>query len=54
MAIEKIKILGAVLELPAKQHYRFEFGQHYEYDVSKLITNCLLTQNLVIVEDLFT
>ena len=23
MAIEKIKILGAVLELPAKQHYRF-------------------------------
>ena len=23
MAIEKIKILGAVLELPAKQHYQF-------------------------------
>jgi hypothetical protein len=23
MAIEKIKILGAVLELPAKQHCRF-------------------------------
>ena len=28
MAIEKIKILGAVLELPAKHHCRFgQFGQ---------------------------
>ena len=27
MAIEKIKILGAVLELPAKQH--FHFGQFW-------------------------
>ena len=27
MAIEKIKILGALLELPAKQHCRFgQFG----------------------------
>jgi hypothetical protein len=27
MAIAKIKILGAVLELPAKQHFRFgQFG----------------------------
>ena len=31
MAIEKIKILGAVLELPAKQHCQFSpFGPFYE------------------------
>ena len=31
MAIEKIKILGAVLKLPAKQHYQFSsFGPIYE------------------------
>ena len=31
MAIEKIKILGAVLELPAKQHCQFSpFGPTFE------------------------
>ena len=31
MAIEKIKILGTVLELPAKQHCQFSpFGQIFE------------------------
>ena len=31
MAIEKIKILGAVLDLPAKQHFQFSpFGQIFE------------------------
>jgi hypothetical protein len=31
MAIEKIKILGAVLELPAKQHCQFSpFGPIFE------------------------
>ena len=31
MAIEKIKILGAVLELPAKQHCQFSpFGPNFE------------------------
>ena len=31
MAIEKIKILGAVLELPAKQHCQFSpFGSIFE------------------------
>jgi hypothetical protein len=29
MAVEKIKILGAVLELPAEQHCQFgQFGQY--------------------------
>ena len=33
MAIEKIKILGAVLELPAKQHCQFSpFGPIVEVD----------------------
>ena len=31
MAIEKIKILGAVLELPAKQHCQFSpFGPFFQ------------------------
>ena len=31
MAIEKIKILGAVMELPAKQHCQFSpFGPFFE------------------------
>ena len=31
MAIENIKLLGAVLELPAKQHYQFSpFGPIFE------------------------
>ena len=37
MAIEKIKILGAVLELPAKQH--FVFGQ---FEVNGLDWQCCL------------
>ena len=41
MAIEKIKILGAVLELPAKQHCQFSpFGPHYE--VNGLDWQCYL------------
>ena len=41
MAIEKIKILGAVLELPAKQHCQFSpFGPLYE--VNGLDWQCCL------------
>ena len=41
MAIEKIKILGAVLELPAKQHCQFSpFGSLYE--VNGLDWQCYL------------
>jgi hypothetical protein len=41
MAIEKIKILGAVLELPAKQHSQFSpFGPIFE--VSGLDWQCYL------------
>ena len=41
MAIEKIKILGAVLELPAKQHCHFSpFGPLYE--VNGLDWQCYL------------
>ena len=41
MAIEKIKILGAVLELPAKQHCQFSpFGPLYE--VNGLDWQCYL------------
>ena len=41
MAIEKIKILGAVLELPAKQHCQFSpFGPFYE--VNGLDWQCYL------------
>ena len=42
MAIEKIKILGAVLELPAKQHCQFSpFGPIFE--VNGLDWHCCLT-----------
>ena len=41
MAIEKIKILGAVLELPAKQHCQFSpFGPFFE--VKGLDWHCYL------------
>ena len=41
MAIEKIKIMGAVLELPAKQHCQFSpFGPFYE--VNGLDWQCYL------------
>ena len=41
MAIEKIRILGAVLELPAKQHCQFSpFGPLYE--VNGLDWQCYL------------
>ena len=41
MAIEKIKILGAVLELPAKQHCQFSpFGPIF--DVNGLDWQCYL------------
>ena len=41
MAIEKIKILGAVLELPAKQHCQFSpFGPIFE--VNGLDWHCFL------------
>ena len=41
MAIEKIKILGAVLELPAKQHCQFSpFGPFFE--VNGLDWQCYL------------
>ena len=41
MSIEKIKILGAVLELPAKQHCQFSpFGPIYE--VNGLDWQCYL------------
>ena len=41
MAIEKFKILGAVLELPAKQHCQFSpFGPFYE--VNGLDWQCYL------------
>ena len=41
MAIEKIKILGAVLELPAKQHCQFSpFGPLFE--VNELDWQCYL------------
>ena len=41
MAIEKIKILGAVLELPAKQHCQFSpFGSIFE--VNGLDWQCYL------------
>jgi hypothetical protein len=41
MAIEKIKILGAVLELPAKQHCQFsQFGPIFE--VNGLDWQCYL------------
>ena len=41
MAIEKIKILGAVLELPAKQHCQFSpFGPIFE--VNGLDWQCCL------------
>ena len=41
MAIEKIKILGAVLELPAKQHCQFSpFGPIFE--VNRLDWQCYL------------
>ena len=41
MAIEKIKILGAVLELPAKQHCQFSpFGPSFE--VNGLDWQCYL------------
>ena len=41
MAIEKIKILGAVLELPAKQHCQFSpFGPIFE--VNGLDWQCYL------------
>jgi hypothetical protein len=41
MGIEKIKILGAVLELPAKQHCQFNpFGPLYE--VNGLDWQCYL------------
>ena len=41
MAIEKIKILGAVLDLPAKQHYQFSpFGSIFE--VNGLDWQCYL------------
>ena len=41
MAIEKIRILGAVLELPAKQHCQFSpFGPIYE--VNGLDWKCYL------------
>ena len=41
MAIEKIKILGAVLELPAKQHCQFSpFGPTFE--VNGLDWQCYL------------
>ena len=41
MAIEKIKILGGVLELPAKQHCQFSpFGPFYE--VNGLDWQCYL------------
>ena len=41
MAIEKIKILGAVLELPAKQHCQFSpFGPFFE--VNGLDWHCYL------------
>ena len=39
MEIEKIKILGAILELPAKQHCQFSpFGQIFE--VNRLDWQC--------------
>ena len=41
MAIEKIKILGAVLKLPDKQHYQFSpFGPIFE--VNGLDWQCYL------------
>ena len=41
MAIERIKILGAVLELPAKQHCQFSpFGPNFE--VNGLDWQCYL------------
>ena len=41
MAIEKIRILGAVLELPAKQHCQFSpFGPNFE--VNGLDWHCCL------------
>ena len=41
MVIEKIKILGAVLELPAKQHCQFSpFGPYFE--VNGLDWQCYL------------
>ena len=41
MAIEKIEILGSVLELPAKQHCQFSpFGQIFE--VNRLDWQCYL------------
>jgi hypothetical protein len=42
MAVEKIKILGAVLELPAKQHCQFSpFGPIFE--INGLSWQCYLT-----------
>ena len=44
MAIEKIKILGAVLELPAKQHCQFSpFGPTFE--VNGLDWQCCLASS---------
>ena len=40
IAIEKIKILGAVLEVPAKQHY--QFGQFGPTEVNGLDWQCCL------------
>ena len=43
MAIEKIKILGAVLELPAKQHCQFSpFGPFSFFAVNRLNWQCCL------------
>jgi hypothetical protein len=44
MAIEKIKILGAVLELPAKKHCQFSpFGPFFE--VNGLDWQCCLSDS---------
>jgi hypothetical protein len=44
MAIEKIKILGAILELPAEQHCQFsQFGPMFE--VNGLNWHCCLASS---------
>jgi hypothetical protein len=36
MAIEKIKILGAILELPAKQHCQFSPFVHFQGELAEI------------------
>ena len=55
MAIEKIKILGAVLELPARQHrqsspYTWKMGQIGQIGSSKTATSILIFSILLGVD----